>query len=57
VDIYCLNLVLLSNALFSPSTVMESFSEYSSLCWHLWFLSGCKISVQGIKLLQSSLRS
>ena len=32
---YCVNLVLSWNTLVSPSMVIESFSGYSSLGWHL----------------------
>ena len=32
---YCVNLVLSWNILVSPSTVIESFTGYSSLGWHL----------------------
>lgn len=34
-DKYCLNLVLSWSFLFSLSIVMESFTRYSRLCWHL----------------------
>ena len=34
VDMYCLNLVLSWNTLFSPLTVTESFADYSSLGLH-----------------------
>ena len=40
------NLFLLWNTLFSPSVVIESFSGYSSLGWHLYSLSVCITSVQ-----------
>jgi hypothetical protein len=36
VDKYCLNLVLSWNSLCSPSMMIESFSGYGSLGWHLW---------------------
>lgn len=35
----CLNLILSGNVLYSPSIVLESFSWYFSLDWHLWFKS------------------
>jgi hypothetical protein len=44
---YCVNLVLLWNALFSTSMVIKSFAGYSSLGRHLCSLSVCIISVQG----------
>ena len=40
------NLFLSWNTLFSPSVVIESFSGYSSLGWHLYSLSVCITSVQ-----------
>jgi hypothetical protein len=42
------NLVLSWNSLVSPSMVIESLSRYSSLGWHLCFLSVCITSVQVI---------
>ena len=43
---YCMNLVLAWNTLVSPSMVIESLAGYSSLGWHLCFLSVCITSVQ-----------
>jgi hypothetical protein len=43
---YCVNLVLSCNILVSPSMVIESFAEYSSLDWHFCSFSVCMISVQ-----------
>jgi hypothetical protein len=48
VERYCLNLVLSWNTLVSPSMVIERLAGYSSLGWHLCFLSVCIISVQGL---------
>ena len=45
---YCLNLVLSWNTLASPSMVIESFPEYSSLGWHLCSLIVCITSVQDL---------
>ena len=45
---YCVNLVLSWNILFSPSMVIESFAEYSSLGWHLCFLKICMMSAQDL---------
>ena len=45
-EIYCLNLVLSWNILFSPSMVIESFAGYSSLGWNLCSLRVCMISAQ-----------
>ena len=41
VDSYWWNLVLSWNILFSLSIIIESFSEYCSLGWHLWSLNVC----------------
>lgn len=38
---YWLNLVLSWNILFCPSMVIESFTGYSSLGWHMWSLHVC----------------
>ena len=46
-DMYCLNLVLLWNILFSPSMLIESFAGYSSLCLRPWSLSVCSTSSPG----------
>jgi hypothetical protein len=43
---YCVNSVLSWNTLVSPSMVIESFAGFSSLGWHLCFLSVCMTSVQ-----------
>ena len=48
VERYCVNLVLSWNILVSPSTVMESFAEYSSLSWRLCALSVCMRSAQDL---------
>ena len=45
---YYMNLILSWNILFSPSMVVESFAEYSSLGWHLCSLRACIISVQDL---------
>ena len=45
---YCVNLVLSWNTLVSPSMVIESLAEYSSLGWHLCSLSVCITSVQAL---------
>ena len=45
---YCVNLVLSWNALVSPSMVIESSGGYSSLGWHLCFLSVSITSVQAL---------
>jgi hypothetical protein len=46
VERYCVNLVLSWNILVSPSIVIDSFSGYSSLGWHLCSLRVCITSVQ-----------
>ena len=46
VEKYCVNLVLSWNILFSPYTVIESFTGYSSLVWHLCSLRFYMTSVQ-----------
>ena len=43
---YCVKLFLSWNTLVSPSMVIESFSGYSSLGWHLCSLRVCMTSVQ-----------
>ena len=43
-----MNLVLSWNTLISPSMVIESFSGYSSLGWHLCSLIVCITSVQAL---------
>ena len=45
---YCVNLVLSWNSFVSPSMVIESLTGYSSLGWHLYFLSVCITSLQGL---------
>ena len=45
---YCVNLVLSWNILFSPSIVIESFTGYSSLSWHLCSLRVCMRSAQDL---------
>ena len=50
VDMYCLNLVLSWNILFSPSILIESFAGYSSLGWHSWSLSLNRTAVQDWRL-------
>ena len=45
---YCLKLILLLNILISPSMVIESFSGYSSLYWHLSSLRVCMTSVKDL---------
>ena len=45
---YCVNLVLSWSTLVSPSMVIESFAEYSSLGWHLCSLRVCITSVQDL---------
>ena len=45
---YCVNLVFSCNTLVSPSMVIESFAEYSSLGWHLCSLRVCITSVQDL---------
>ena len=47
-EIYCVNLVLSWNVLFSPSMVMGSFAGYSSLGWHLCSLRVCMTSAQDL---------
>ena len=42
------NLFLSCNTLVSPSMVIESLADYSSLGWHLCFLSICITSVQDL---------
>ena len=43
-----MNFVLSWNTLVSPSMVIESFTGYSSLGWHLCSLSVCITSVQNL---------
>ena len=45
---YCVNLILSWNTLVSPSMVIDSFAEYSSLGWHLCSLRVCITSVQDL---------
>ena len=45
---YCVNFVLSWNTLVSPSMVIESFTGYSSLGWHLFSLRVCITSVQAL---------
>ena len=45
---YCVNLVLSWKTLVSPCFVIESFSGYSSLGWHLCSLRVCITSVQDL---------
>ena len=45
---YCVNLVLSWNTLVSSSMVIESFSGYSSLGWHLCSLRVCMSSAQDL---------
>ena len=45
---YCVNLVLSWNTLVSPSMVIESLAGYSSLGWHLCYLSVCITSIQDL---------
>ena len=48
-DMYCLNLFLSCNILFSPlfsSMVIESFARYSSFDLHPWSLRVCSKSIQ-----------
>ena len=47
-DMYCFNLVLSWNILFSALMVTESFAWYSNLGLHPWFLSICSTSVQNL---------
>jgi hypothetical protein len=41
VERYCVNLLLSSNILVSPSMLIESFAAYSSLGCHLYSLRVC----------------
>jgi hypothetical protein len=45
---YCLNLPISGSILFSPSIVMKSFSEYSSLVRHLWSVRVSSITNQAL---------
>ena len=45
---YSVNFILSWNTLVSPSMVIESLAEYSSLGWHLCSLSVCIKSVQDL---------
>ena len=45
---FCVNLVLSWDILVSPSMVIESFAEYSSLHWHLCSVRVCMTSAQDI---------
>ena len=47
-EIYCVNLVLSRNILFSLSIVIESFAGYSSIGWHLRSLRVCVTSTQDL---------
>ena len=48
VAMYCLNLFLSWNILFSPLMVNAEFTGYSSLVLHPWFLSVCSTSMQDL---------
>jgi hypothetical protein len=48
VKIYCVNLVLSWNILFSPSMVIESFAGYSDLGWRLCSLRVCMTYAQDL---------
>ena len=48
VAMYCLNLFLSWNILFSPLMVKESLAGYSSLGLHPWSLSFCSTSIQDL---------
>ena len=48
VDKYCLNLMLSWNVLFYPCSVIEYFSGYPSLGWHMCFFRDCRASVQAL---------
>jgi hypothetical protein len=54
VAIYCLNLVLSWNILVFQSMVIESFSWYSSLGWHLCSLRICMTSAEDLLILSLS---
>ena len=54
-DMYCLNLVLSWNILFSPSILIESFAGYSSLGWHPWPLTVGRISIQDLLAFRVSM--
>jgi hypothetical protein len=45
---YCVNIVLSSNTLVSPSMVIASFAGYNRLCWHLCSFSVCLTSAQDL---------
>ena len=45
---YCINLVLSWNILVSPSIIIESFAQYSSLSWYLCSLRVCMTSAQDL---------
>ena len=53
---YCLNLVLSCKILFSPSMVIEIFTGYSSLGWHLCSLRDCKTSTQALLVFRVSVK-
>ena len=46
--IYCVDLFLSWNILFSPPIVIKKFFRYSSLGWHLCSLRVCVTSVQDL---------
>jgi hypothetical protein len=48
VERYCVNLFLSWNILVSSSVVIESFSGYSNLGWHLCSLRFCMTSAQDL---------
>jgi hypothetical protein len=53
VDRYCLNFILSWNTLLSPSKVIQSFTAFSSLSWHLWSLRVCRTSSQTLLAFRS----
>ena len=48
---YCVNLALPWNILVCPSIVIENFSGYSNLSWHLCSLWVCMSSAQDLLAL------
>ena len=48
VERYCVNLVLSWNILVSPYMVIEKFTGYSSIGWHLCSLRVCMPSAQDL---------
>jgi len=48
VERYYVNLLLSWNILVSPSMLIDSFDEYSSLDWHLCSLRVCMTSAQDL---------